>query len=128
MTTVTDVPLPEMPPGPSPEEQLLIGLRKRYLELAARADEIAMEMQVIKDRLKRNIVGKHAVGDGYVHVTPQKRFDPDLAANVLRDINPDLVATCSIAKVDSGLVKRVVGEDVYERCQKTLPEPKVVVK
>lgn len=125
---MTDVPLPSMPPGPSPDEALLNGLRKRYLELAARAEEIDTEMAVIKDRLRKFGEGRHIAGDGYVQVSPQKRFDPELAATVLRGINPDLVATCSVSKVDSGLVKKVVGENVYEQCQRTAGEPKVVIR
>lgn len=122
-----EVPLPEMPPGPSPEEVLLIGLRKRYLELAVRAQEITQEAAVIKDRMRKLGRGKHEVGNGTVTISPQKRFDQDLATEVLGGISPDLVTACSVSKIDSGLVKKAVGDDVYERCQKSSGDDKVVI-
>jgi hypothetical protein len=124
---MTDVPLPDMPPGPSPEEILLAGLRKRFLELAVRAHEIESEAKVIKERMRKLGRGQHAVGDGKITISPNNRFDPGLAEKVLSEINPDLVAACSVSKIESSLVKKLVGDDVYERCQKAAGDDKVSI-
>lgn len=124
---MTDVPLPDMPAGPSPEEIMLNALIKRYSELSVRSGEIADEMTVIKSRMRQLGRGKHQFAVGTITVSGQKRFDPELADAVLRAIDPNLVPKCSISKIDAGLVKRVVGEDTYERCQKPSGEDKVVV-
>lgn len=124
---MTDVPLPEMPPGPSPEDLALIGLRKRFLELGAKISEYKEEQETIKDRARRLGVGKHPVGDGRVSVTPQKKFDADVAEKVLKDINPDILVACSRSVVQSSLVKLMLGDDVYERCQVRSGDDKVTI-
>lgn len=124
---MTSVPLPDMPPGPSPEEIMLNALIKRMSELSVRAGEIASEMLVIKARMRQLGRGKHEFATGTITVSGQKRFDPDLADTVLRAIDPNLVPKCSISKIDADLVKRVVGKDTYEKCQKPSGEDKVTV-
>lgn len=124
---MTDVPLPDMPPGPSPEEIMLNALIKRYSELNLRSNEIAVEIAVIKSRMRQLGRGRHEYAVGTVTVSGQKRFDPELADTVLRAIDPNLVPKCSISKIDAGLVKRVVGEDTYEKCQKPSGEDKVTI-
>ncbi len=109
------------------DDQTAADLVRRYLDLSARIETQSEERDSIKVRLRLLGVGKHDTGAGVVTVTPQRRFDADLAADVLRTINPDLVATCSISKVESGLVKKVVGDDVYDRCKKPVGDHKVSV-
>lgn len=122
-----EVPLPDMPAGPSPEEILLVGLRKRYLELGAQIETYENERAVIKERVRRLGRGAHPVGDGKITISPNNRFDPKLAEQVLTEINPDLVAACSTTKIDSSLVKKAVGDDIYERCQKAAGDDKVTI-
>lgn len=123
-----EVPLPDMPDGPSPEEVINRGLLKRYLQLAVQAHEISIEVEAIKTRFRALGPGVHDLGIGTITVQPQKRFDADTAADVLRKISPDLVTTCSRSFVAADLVKKVVGDDIYEQCQKPVGEHKVSVK
>lgn len=124
---MTDVPLPDMPAGPSPEELALIGLRKRYLELGAKIEDYESERATIKARVRRLGAGTHPIGEGKVTITPQKRFDPRLAEKVLSDLNPDLMAACSRPTVVAGLVKQHCGELVYEQCQSSSGEDRVSI-
>lgn len=121
------MPLPEMPPGPSPEDIALMGLRKRFLELGAKIEELENERDTIKAHVRRLGAGIHLVGDGRVTITPQKRFDPELAEKVLTGINPDLVAACSKTVVVAGLVKQFLGDLVYDKCQKPGGEDRVTI-
>lgn len=127
MTIPGDIPLPDMPPGPSPEEILFGALIKRATQLNQIISDAGQELAAIKMRMRDLGEGQHEYATGKITITPQRRFDPELAATVLRSINPDLVATCSVSKVDAGLVKKVVGSDVYERCQKPSGEHKVSI-
>lgn len=124
---MTDVPLPDMPPGPSPEELALIFLRKRYLELGAKIEDYENERSTIKARVRRLGAGTHAIGEGKVTITPQKRFSPQLAEEVLTRINPDLIPACSVSVITSGLVKQYYGELVYEQCQQSSGDDRVVI-
>lgn len=126
---MTDVPLPEMPPGPLPEDLLLIGLRKRFLELGAKIKDYEAERETIKARARRLGAGTHPIGDGGVTVKPQKRFDPDEAEKVLLAINPELLVACQRSVVQASLVKALFGDLVYERCQRPIPgaEDKVTI-
>lgn len=123
----SDVPLPDMPAGPSPEDIALIGLRKRFLELAAKIEDYEAEQETIKANIRRLGAGTHAIGDGKVTITPQKKFNPMLAEQVLAGINPDLVTACSKSVVMSSLVKKLLGELVYEQCQKSSGEDRVTI-
>lgn len=124
---MTDVPLPDMPPGPSPEEILYNALIKRLSELTRKAADLKEEMDSIKARMRALGAGRHEFAVGTIRITPQKRFDPELAEKVLSEINPDLVAACMVSKIDAGKVKEIVGDLVYERCQAPSGEPKVTL-
>lgn len=123
-----EVPLPDMPNGPSPEDLLIAGLIKRMAQLEATAADIAAEILQIKARLRALGPGRHEYPTGTVIVTPQKRFDPAQAAEVLRAIHPDLVSRCSISKVDAKLTAKAVSGEVYEQCQKIAGDDKVEIK
>lgn len=120
-------PLPDMPAGPSPEDLVFIGLRKRYLELSAKIAQYEEERENIKVNFRRLGAGAHPIGDGKATVSPQRRFDPDIAEKVLTEINPDLLIACSKSVVDSGLVKLMLGDLVYDRCKKNVGEDKVQI-
>lgn len=124
---MTDVPLPDMPDGPSPQELALIGLRKRYLELGAKIEEYETERSTIKARVRQLGAGTHEVGEGRFTVSPQKKFDAELAEKVIAGINPDLVEACSESKIVSGRVKQLLGDLVYEQCQKPGGEDRVTI-
>lgn len=124
---MTDVPLPEMPPGPSPEDLALIGLRKRYLELGAKIEDYENERDNIKARVRRLGAGTHPIGEGRASVSPQRKFDPELAEKVLTEINPDLVRACSSLKIDSAKAKSVLSPSLYDQCKKSYDEDRVVI-
>lgn len=86
-------------------------------DLEARRVELVEAQEQIKHQLREHLdVGRHETDAGTVTLSVNRRFDPTLAATVLEKINPDLVAACSVTKVDSSATKRLVGGDVYERC------------
>jgi hypothetical protein len=124
---VSDVPLPDMPPGPSPEEVYRAGLRQRYLELVARIENDATEMDRIKAYFRQLGRGQHSVGTGGVTVSPNTRFDPETAEKVLRSIDPALVAACSVPKLDSTKTREVVSGEIYAQCQKQAGDDKVKI-
>lgn len=123
----SDVPLPDMPAGPSPEDIALIGLRKRFLELAAKIEDYEAEQETIKANIRRLGAGTHAIGDGKVTITPQKRFDPELAETVLTGIDPALVVACSVAKIDSALARKILSPALYDQCKKPGGEDRVLI-
>jgi hypothetical protein len=120
-------PLPDIPEFSS-DQAVMQGLLRRYTMLGERASQIKQEMDAIKSRFRLLGRGQHDLGIGKVIVTPQKRFDPEVAEKVLRAIHPDLVEKCSISKLDSALTKQFVSGEVYERCQSPTGEDKVVIK
>lgn len=129
---MTQDPLPDMPDIPEDSELVILaGLRRRYFQLMNSADVIATEVDAIKARMAKLGHGDHAVGEGKVSVSPpNKRFDPELADKVLRNLDPNLVVTCSSSQIDAKIAKRVLAPTVYEQCQATPPGAKdrVVIK
>lgn len=116
---MTQVPLPDMPDVDT-ELLILAGLRRRYFDLMQRIDDTTDEIAAIKDRMSKLGHGEFAIGDGKVTVAPAtKRFNPELADTVLRKIDPNLVPTCSVSKIDSTIAKRVLSPALYEQCQET---------
>lgn len=124
---MTDVPLPDMPDGPSPEAMILMGLRKRYLDLAAQAYEISVEVDRIKAHVRRLGRGQHAVGEGSITISPNRTFSPKLAEKVLSDIHPDLVEKCSVSRIDAKLTREYVSGEIYAQCQNESGDDKVVI-
>lgn len=120
-------PLPDMPAGPSPEDLVFIGLRKRYLELGAKIAQYEEERENIKVNFRRLGAGAHPIGEGKATVSPQYRFDPELAEKVLTDINPNLVAACSVVKIDPSLARAVLSPALYNQCKKSSGEDKVLI-
>jgi hypothetical protein len=107
-------------PNPDTELIRLAGLRRRYFDLLRRASETEDEIAAIKDRMSKLGHGEFAVGEGKVTISPpNKRFNPELADTVLRRIDPNLVSTCSVSKIDSSIAKRVLSPVLYEQCQET---------
>jgi len=125
---VTDIPLPNMPNGLTAEQVIVAGLRRRYLELAARVETDATEMVQIKDRIRLLGRGSHPVGDGLITITANKQFDAKTAEEVLTNIHPDLVAKCSKLRIDAELTKQNVSGEVYALCQKEKGDDKVLIK
>jgi hypothetical protein len=116
-----------MPDGPSAEEVILVGLYRRFAQLAVQAKEIELEAAAIKERFRKLGQGAHDIpGIGTVTVQPQRRFDPKLADKVLRSIHPDLVSKCSVSHVDSKLAKQYVSGEVYAQCQVPAGDDKVL--
>lgn len=111
-------------------DQVLDDLRAQWLDLDARRESILEQQDAIKDQIRNLLdVGKHHTpSGGLVTLSPNRRFNPELAAQVLSAINPDLVVACSVTKVDSSLTKRKVGEEIYEHCMKDSGVPRVSIQ
>lgn len=115
---MTDIPLPDMPDGPSPDDLLRMGLRKRYLELGAAIEQYENERERIKAHMRVLGRGSHDIGDGRVTISPNRTFNTGYAEKVLTEINPALVEQCSTLKLDSAKVRNILSPEMYERCQK----------
>lgn len=117
---------PDLAEFPS-EEAVQRGLVQRYAELGQRIAEMKEQQDAIKTRLRVLGRGRHDIGDNKVTISANTRFDPELADTVLRAIHPDLVAKCSVSKIDATLTKKWVSGEVYGRCQRQAGEDKVVI-
>lgn len=100
----------------------------RYAELERRRHSIVEEQDFIKGQLRKEFeVGKHELATGTVTLSPNRRFDPKVAEQVLTQINPALIQACSVTKLDAAAAKKVLPPAVYESCMKESPDPKVVI-
>jgi hypothetical protein len=61
-------------------------------------------------------------GQPVVSVTPNRRFNPDLASKTL---TPDLLALCTVSKVDPSTAKKTLPPALYEQCMAEVGEPVV---
>ena len=102
-------------------------LVKRYVELSTLIDEAMSEQEQIKAQFRQLGLGKHVTGAGPITISPNRRFNPEQAENVLRAINPDLIAACSETLLTSARAKQVLPPAVYEQCMKASDKYKVEV-
>lgn len=111
-------------------DQVLDDLRAQWLDLDARRESILEQQDAIKDQIRNLLdVGKHHTpSGGLVTLSPNRRFNPELAVQVLSAINPDLVVACSLTTISSAEVKKRVGTDIYERCMKDTGMPRVSIR
>jgi hypothetical protein len=100
---------------------------KMYVELDERIKDLQAQQGDIKARLRASLpVGKHETDVGLrVTISPNRRFNEALAADVLGSIDPELLAACTVQKVDSATTKKLVGDDVYSACMKDVGDPVV---
>lgn len=108
----------------TPDE--LDALTKRYLELDAKRSELAGECERIKLQLRASLdLGTHTAPTGVkVIVSPNRRFDPKLAEQV---IPLELLSLVQSTGVDSKKAKAELPPKLYEACMKEAGEPKVSI-
>lgn len=100
----------------------------RYGELERRRQSIVHEQDFIKGQLRKELdLGKHELGTGVVTVSPNRRFDPTLAREVLTRLNPALIDACSTTTLNAAAAKKVLPPAVYEQCMKESADPKVAI-
>lgn len=98
---------------------------KRFLELDERRKDIEAEQATIKARIRALGVGHYDAPCGVgVTVSPNRRFDPKVAEEVIPD---QLLALCRVTVVDSKAAKRALPPAIYEQCMKPVGEPRVVL-
>lgn len=96
---------------------------KRYLELDERRKEIEMEQAAIKTRIRGLGLGHHDAPCGVgISISPNRRFDPKLAEQVLP---PVMLELCRVEVVDAKKAKANLPPTAYEACMKTAGEPRV---
>lgn len=106
-----------------------------YADLAAEYLDLKDRARVIDDRIKQIVAqlrdglgaGKHPAGDHTVTVTISRRFNPDLAAQVLAS-NPDLLTACQETVVSSSKAKQVLAPAVYESLMIEQGDPRVSIR
>lgn len=98
---------------------------RRFLELDERRKDIEAEQAIIKARIRALGVGHYDAPCGVgVTVSPNRRFDPGLAEQVIPD---ELLTLCRVTVVDSKAAKRALPPAVYEQCMKPVGDPRVVL-
>ena len=106
----------------TPEE-----LAREYLDLKERAAVIDDRIKQIVAELRDNLgAGRHTAGDHTVTVTPQRRFNPDRAAEVLA--GSPLLEACQETVVTSARAKQVLPPAVYETCMVEAGEARVSIR
>lgn len=103
----------------------LTALTRRYLDLAARRDDLDLELGAIKAKIRDNITPGDTLTttDGIkVTVTANRRFNPAKAAEI---IPADLLTLCQTTVVDAKKAKSVLPPALYEAAMVTVGDPVV---
>jgi len=99
---------------------------RRYVELEAAKADIQVELETIKERLRQRGEGKHTAPCGVrVTVSPNRRFNPQLAADI---VPAELIPAIQTTSIDSKKAKAVLPPAMYEQAMAEVGEPRVVVK
>lgn len=87
----------------------------RLVDINATVTELNTVASSIKAELRHRLpVGVHTIdGQKAVTITVNRRFDPVVATANLR---PELLALCTVAKVDGATAKRNLPPSVYAAC------------
>lgn len=103
-------------------------LALEYLDLKERAAALDDRMKQIVAQLRDDLgTGRHTAGEHTVTVTPQRRFNPDHAKEVLAS-NPDLLAACTEQVVTSSKAKQILAPAMYELCMVEAGDPRVSIR
>lgn len=103
-------------------------LALEYLDLKERAAALDDRMKQIVAQLRDDLgAGRHSAGEHTVTVTPQRRFNPDHARQILAS-NPELLAACQETVVSSSKAKQVLAPAMYELCMLESGDPRVSIR
>lgn len=109
---------------PSSTEALAL----EYLDLKERAAALDDRMKQIVAQLRDDLgAGRHTAGEHTVTVTPQRRFNPDHARQILAS-NPELLTACQETVVSSSKAKLVLAPTVYSACMVESGDPRVSIR
>jgi hypothetical protein len=100
-------------------------LAVRYLELAAKREDIDGEMEGIKAKLRDAYpdgVRTATTSGVMVSVSVTRRFDPEQARKVLP---AHLLQQCLVTKVDAATAKKLVPPALYDACSVVTGKPTV---
>lgn len=99
---------------------------KRYLELDELIKDLMGEQSAIKARIRGLGTGVHHAPCGVdVSVTPQRRFNPDHAREVIPAAFLPLV---EVTVVDGKKAKAALPPAIYEQCQVETGDPRVTFR
>lgn len=103
-------------------------LALEYLDLKERAAALDDRMKQIVAQLRDDLgTGRHTAGEHTVTVTPQRRFNPDHARQILAS-NPELLTACQETVVSSSKAKQVLAPAMYELCMLESGDPRVSIR
>lgn len=107
-------------------DQTTAGTVRRLHVLAAQIAELTIEADGLKAQLRQQLSAGTYDLDGVpaVRISPQRRFDPALAEQVLPG---NLLELCIVRRVDGATAKRVLPPAAYQSCQSESGEPRVVL-
>ncbi len=97
----------------------------RLLEIRDTRQTLDAEETQLKSLVRQRIAvgGQGTVnGQTVVTVTPNRRFNPDLATKTL---TPDLLALCTVSKIDPPTAKKTLPPALYDACMAEVGEPVV---
>lgn len=99
---------------------------RRLAAVTAHIAELTGEADRLKKKLREHLApGTYAVdGVDALRISPQRRFDPALAEQTLPE---QLLALCTVTKVDSATAKRKLPPDVYASLMTESGEPRVTL-
>lgn len=96
---------------------------RAYVELDAKRADIQIQLDVIKARIRERGVGTYTGPNGIkVSVTPNRRFDPVYAAEILPK---ELIPLVQATKVDPKLAKANLPPVTYEQCMREVGDARV---
>lgn len=119
MTTITDTP------ATVELDADTAGVVAQIHRLNAQAEEIDGEVRALKAVLRQRLaVGQAGVVNGQKVVTlsPNRRFDPELARQV---VPSDLIPSISSTSIDSKLAKALLPPALYEAAMREVGDPVV---
>lgn len=102
-------------------------LAAQWADLEARRTHIVDRQDTIKTQLRELLgVGKHAAGPLTVTVTPQRRFNPDLAREVLP---ASLLEAITLPTVSTAAAREILAPALYTACMTEVGcAPKVSIR
>lgn len=96
---------------------------RRLVDLQATMKALDAEVETIRARIRAH--GPGVVGDLRVHVTPQRRFSPVLAAELL---TAEQLVEITETSLSGAKAKQVLPPALYEQLLCEIGEPRVTVR
>ncbi len=102
----------------------LAPLASRLATILETKAALEVEERDVKAQIRALVPGPdtYAAGGYTLSVSPNRRFDPALAARIVPDT---LLELCKVAKVDSAAAREVLPPALYQQCMKAVGDDRV---